>query len=125
MIVAHILLAQSDNPFGSVPAPVGITSVTDNGLVNFGSAIIMLLVVIAGVYSLFNFVLAGIAMISSEGDPQKMEKARQKIFMSVLGLVVIAASFIMAALAGLILFGPDNFDAFINPSISGPDDISN
>ena len=92
---------------------------TNGGLINFGSNIIRLLIVVAGIYALLNFVMAGLAYITSEGDAQKLEAARSKITNSILGLVIVAASFILAAVAGILLFG--NAGVFLAPQIFSPD----
>lgn len=115
--------------FGTVCNPVAVlrgigctndTASVDGtgGLLALGTGVIRLLIVAAGLFALFNFIFAGIQMITSEGDPKKMEAARSKIIMSVVGLAIVAASFMLAAVLGLLFFGDATI--FLTPKIYEP-----
>lgn len=54
-------------------------------------------------------VWGGIEWITSAGDKGKLEKARSRIFQSVIGMLVLATSFILVGFVSGLLFG-DNFD---------------
>jgi hypothetical protein len=58
----------------------------------------------AGIYAVLNLVLAGYGYISAGGDPKRIQDAGNKIWHSVLGLVVAAGSLVIAAVIGQILF---------------------
>lgn len=88
------------------------------GLITFISNIIRLAVVAAGIFAFLNLILAGFEYISSAGDTKKTAQALARINMSLIGLVIIVASFAVAAIIGLILFG--DAGAILNPRIYGP-----
>ncbi len=116
------LLAQTEPLFGSVTNPIasgyGDIGSEGAGLVGFLSNIIKLITVAGGIFAFFNLVLAGISYIGSQGDPQAIEKAQKKIYMSIVGMVIIASSYVLAALIGRILFG--SYTAILQPVIYGP-----
>jgi len=76
------------------------------------------LIVVAGIYALFNFILAGYSFLSAGDDPKKVESAWSKIYLSVIGLLFAAGSLILAAIFGQLIFG--NYSALINPAIPVP-----
>ncbi|OGD83782.1 hypothetical protein A2165_01200 [Candidatus Curtissbacteria bacterium RBG_13_40_7] len=98
------LIAQD---WGTVPPPPGIT--TDlSGLQQVITIFLRTLIVIAAIYAVLNIILAGYTYISAGGDPKKIQDATAKIWQSVLGLVVAAGAFALAAIIGQILFGDSN-----------------
>jgi hypothetical protein len=52
------------------------------------------------------------------GDSKKMTQAWDRIWQSLVGLVIIVASFVIAALVGLLFFGDAGF--ILSPRIYGP-----
>lgn len=88
------------------------------GLVFFISNVLRLAFVAAGVYSLFNFVVAGFQYMSAAGDQKVLQDSWNRIWNSLLGLIVIVVSFALAALFGYLLFGDAGF--ILNPKIYGP-----
>ncbi len=88
------------------------------GLISFFNNIIRLLIVIGGTWAFINLILAGYGFLSAGDDPKKMEAAWQKIWQSMLGLLIILGSFILAAIFGYLLFG--NPAAILQPKIYGP-----
>ncbi len=86
------------NPPGTVIQNIGQTG-------SFITAIVRFITVIAGLYALWQFVTGGLGYITSGGDKGKIQQASQQIMMSILGLAVIGASFILAAIIGRLLFG--------------------
>ncbi len=112
--------AQS-NIFGEIKPPEYIrqyNSEAGSGLIKLLNNILNLMVVGAGLFALVNFVLAGYGFISASGEPEKIQNAWAKIWQSLLGLVIVAGSFTLAAVFGKLIFG--RFDAIINPQIKGP-----
>jgi hypothetical protein len=80
--------------------------------------IIRLLTIGGGIYALINFVIAGIGFISAGGNPERIAAAWAKIYQSLIGLSVIALSFVFAGLLGILLYG--QWNAFLAPTITGP-----
>lgn len=96
------------------PAPGGKVA----GLVPFLNAIIKLLIVLAGLYAFLNLIIAGYGFMSAGGDPKAVEKAWAKIWQSLVGLLIIAGSFLLAAIFGWLLFKDPS--AILIPRIYGP-----
>jgi hypothetical protein len=97
----------STNPLGN-----------NNSMLTLLNNILRLLIVVGGVYALLNFVLAGFQFISAGGDPKKIEAAWGKIWQSIVGLLIIVASFALAGLLSKIMFG--DYKTILNPTIYGP-----
>ncbi len=106
--------AAAGDVVGIIDLPVGVPKevVQTTDII---SALIRFLIVIAGLFSLFQFITGGIAFISSGGDKGKITEAQNKIQMSIIGLVIITASFIIIALVSRILFG--SFTAILAPKL--------
>ena len=97
----------------------GATEVGENfGLINFFSNALRLLTVVAGLWGVLNLILAGYGFISSGGDQEKIQSAQSKIWNSLIGLIIIAASFTIAAIIGWIFFGDAGI--ILNPKVYGP-----
>lgn len=106
---------------GTVSPPPGVSrfgSLTGGGLVGFLNVILNLLVVIAGVYFLFNVVFAGFQFMSAGGDSKAVEAAWGKIWQSLIGLVIVAGAFLLAAVFGYLIFGDPR--AIIVPRVYAP-----
>lgn len=87
------------------------------GIVVFASNLLKLFAIIAGIWAMLNFVLAGYTLISSSSDTGAMQKVREQITMSAIGLALIAGAYIIAGLIGLFLFGDAGF--ILNPKLQG------
>ena len=105
---------------GTVNRPPGadVYGDIDPGLPTFIGNVIKTLIVVAGLYAVFNFVLAGYAFMSAGGDPKKIADAWAKIWQTILGLIIAAGAFVIAALVGLLLFR--DTDALLQLRIFGP-----
>jgi hypothetical protein len=105
---------------GTVAPPPGadVYGDVENGLPVFVSNIIKTLIVIAGLYAVFNFVLAGYSFMSAGGDPKKIADAWAKIWQTILGLTIAAGAFVIAAIVGALLFR--DFNALLQLRVFGP-----
>ncbi|MDO8551438.1 MAG: hypothetical protein Q7S03_02050 [bacterium] len=109
---------------GGVTPPPGVLnwmkgrSSPGAGLIDFFNALLQLLIVVAGLYTLINLIFAGYQFISAGGDPKAVEKAWAKIWQSLIGLLIVAASFLLAAIFGWLLFQDPG--AILNPKIITP-----
>lgn len=88
------------------------------GTGKFINLIFNLMIVGGGIYALFNIILAGYAFLSAGEDSKKIEAAWAKIWQSVIGLVFIAASFVLAAIFGQLIFGSPT--AILSPTLPTP-----
>jgi hypothetical protein len=102
------------NIIGTITPPASIPSnIIDTA--KFLKGIIVFIIVLAGLFAFWNFLIAGFSYITASGDKAKVEVAQQKITHALVGLVIIAASFIIAAIAGQVLFNDPYF--IISPKI--------
>ncbi len=104
------------NIFGPISNPLPkYTSNSGEGIFAFFSNVFKLVGTLAGIYMVFQIIMAGYGYISANGDPKKTEAAWTKIWQSVLGLVIIASAFIIASLV-------ERFTGIkiLNPTIYGP-----
>ncbi len=98
------------------PKPLqGFGDIESGGLGVLLNIILKILIIAGGIYALFNFILAGYGFLSASGDPKQISAATAKIYQTVIGLLIMAGSFVLAALFGWLIFGDP--DAIINPSI--------
>ncbi len=111
-------ITQADNIFGQIQPPEAISNKfgdVNTGPAKFLNLALQLLIVGAGIYALFNLVLAGYAFMSAGDDPKKMEGAWAKIWQTALGLIFVAGAFVMAAIFGLLIYG--DAGAILNPKL--------
>lgn len=115
-------IAQTGNTFGTIKPPTAVSTKfgTDPGagiglLLNL---VFNILIVFAGIYALFNFILAGYQFLSAGDDPKAIQSAWAKIYQSIIGLVFAAGSLLLAAIIGILIFGDGT--ALIRPVIPTP-----
>jgi hypothetical protein len=89
--------------------------VKGQGLFTFFSNLLKFAAVIAGLALIIQIIMAGYGFIMANGDSKKMTAAWDKIWQSLLGLLIVASAFILAGLAQR-LTGIDP----VNPIIYGP-----
>ena len=109
------------NPFGTISQPAhlrGFSSVQGGGIAQLLNIAFQTLIVVAGIYAVFNFLFAGYSFLSAGNDPKKITDAWAKIWQSILGLVVTAGAFVLAAIVGKLVFG--DYNALLNPTIPTP-----
>jgi len=113
-IIIPSIHAATDDIVGTLTAPSGIPSevTSTNPLLR---TIIIFLITLASLYSFIQFILGGFGIISAGGDSAKVETAQKQITNAIIGLVVIGASFLIAAIVGKLLFGRADF--IFNPEL--------
>jgi hypothetical protein len=111
------LFGSINNPLQTIN-PKGYGDLKDFGLINFVSNTVKLLMIGAGLFAFINLLLAGIQYLGSQGNTEATTQAWAKIYMSMIGLVVMVAAFALTGILGLLLFG--DATAILNPHIYGP-----
>lgn len=108
-----------DSLIGSVTSPLtgGYASVF-GGFGMLVTSILRLVFIGGGLLALFNFIVAGFQYMNAGGDSKALNSAWDKIWNSLLGLVIIVGSFALAAIVGQVLFHDALF--ILNPTIKGP-----
>jgi hypothetical protein len=74
------------------------------GLFLILSSLVKMVIAFAGIYVFINFILAGYQFIGAGGDPKNIAKASAKIYQSIIGLIITAGSFVIAAVIGQLLY---------------------
>jgi hypothetical protein len=108
----------AENIFGKIDQPdvlKNVGSVEEGGLGNIINLVLKVMIIGAGLYALFNLVLAGYAFMSAGDDPKKMAGAWAKIWQTLLGLVLAVGAFVLAAIFGYLIF--KDAGALLKPSI--------
>ena len=112
------------NFIGTINPPPGISNWIGSregdvpGLIPFFNALLKLIIVLAGLFSFLNIIIAGYQFMSAGGDPKKIGEATSKIWQSLMGLLLVAGSFVLAVIFGWLIFG--DASAIISPKIYGP-----
>jgi len=107
--------------FGPITPPPAIQQyglLEEEGLIRFLNNIVRLLIVAGGLFAFFNIILAGYGFMSAGDDPKAMGRASAKIWQSLIGLLFIAGSLVLAAIFGYLLF--KDATAILSPKIYGP-----
>lgn len=110
--------------FDTIQPPPGVNQygdyndLTKTGLMGFANNILKMLIVGAGLFAFINIIIAGYTFLSAGGDSKKVEQAWSRIWMSLLGLLFVAGSFVLAAIFGWLLFKDPT--AILAPEIFGP-----
>jgi len=108
----------SDLFFGDILAPPGIKAYGSQGsagLIILLNNIVRLAIFAGALISLINVIVSGIEYVGSAGNPDIIKKASSRIWISLLGLIIIAASIVLAAVIGLIFFNDPQ--AILSPTI--------
>ncbi|MDP2708765.1 MAG: hypothetical protein U1C50_04205 [Patescibacteria group bacterium] len=96
--------------FGTIDDPSKLTdgygklNDPNTGLISFINNLLGLVTTIAGIFVIVNFIIAGYLYLSSNGEPQKIIAAGNKILQSTIGIGVVAVVYIIAAVLGAILY---------------------
>lgn len=112
--------------FGCIGNPYNVLSPTSplnagnegQGLILILNSLVKFVIVLAGLYTFWNLIAAGYMFMSAGGDPKAIAKAWDKIWQSLIGLLLVAGSFILAGIFGYIIFG--DVTALISPRIYSP-----
>lgn len=104
--------------FGTISPPAAISKFGDvsaGGVGIFLNRILQVLIILAGVYALFNLVTAGYGFMSAGDDPKKVAGAWAKIWQTLLGLAFAAGALVLAGIFGQLIFGDATI--ILNPTI--------
>ncbi len=101
-----------------ISPPTGGYGGAATGIVPLLTNILRLAFAAAGVFALVNFIIAGYQYMNAGGDAKALSAAWNRIWHTLLGLVVLVLSFAFASLVGYVMFGDAGF--ILNPKVYGP-----
>ncbi len=110
------------NPYrpAGINVPTYSGSTQGQGLIIILTNLVRLAMVLAGIYTLINIILAGYGFLSAGGDPKAIQKSQERIWRSVLGLVIVVGSIVLASVIGYILYGSSGWNLLISPRLYSP-----
>lgn len=110
--------------FGNIKSPLDVLAPNAYFGSKEGAGLFMLLnnlikfsIVIAGLYSFISIILAGYTFLSSP-ESKDIAKAWARIYQAMYGLLIVAGSFVLAAIFGWLIFG--DATALLVPKLYGP-----
>lgn len=78
-------------------------SPASNLLATILSTVIGVFTIVAGIYFLLQFLIAGLDWIGSSGNPEKLKNAQSKITNALIGLIIVVIAYAITSLVGKIL----------------------
>lgn len=72
-----------------------------------GVGIVAIVFFIAGAYFLLNVLKGGMILMSSDGDPKKVGEARDSIYNSFVGILIVIFAYWIVQIVGMLLALPD------------------
>lgn len=106
---------------GEIAVPKGVDLINADaggniGIILFLSNMIRFIIILGGLWTLLNIVFAAFAYFTGGGKPDSHAKAKDRFTMSVIGLLLMIASYTIAALIGLVFYGDATY--IITPTIT-------
>ena len=98
------------NPNGYATDPSGLIMLISN-LVKF-------FIVLGGLFTFVNFLLAGFQYITLGDKPDELSRIHAKLYMSIIGLVVMVGAVVLTGVISYLLYGDPSF--ILNPTFYGP-----
>lgn len=113
----------NENPFGTIEAPAAIEKYGElggsgPGLTGLLSNIMVMVIIIGGIWALFNIMSFGFEVISSGGDAKKLTEAGTKLTNTFMGILIMVAAPLLAAMIGQFFFGDPMY--ILNPVLPTP-----
>ncbi len=116
LLATKLTLAQDAIGTLEPPSSTIVTRPEDLGPKLFTN-VVYFLTALAGIWTFLQLILGGLGYITGGGDQKKVAESQQKIVNSLIGIVIVASSFIIANLAGSLLFGPGF--SILSPTFKG------
>ena len=106
-----------DSTIGKIGTPPGVAEqIAKSGvepnevaILFFLSSLIKVANVIAGIWVAFNVVFAAFDYLGGQGSAEAHKKVRERITMSVLGLLLLVVAYVATAMISLLLFGDASY----------------
>ena len=101
---------------GKVSPPIqaqAFKGTPEQGIIKLINVALQAVLIIAGLFTLINFIQAGYGYIMAGGDSKKVAEANSRITYTAVGLIIIVLTPLLAAVIGIAIFG--QWDALLNP----------
>jgi len=85
------------------------------GIVLFASRLLRIATILAGIWVMANFILAGIDFITNAGNTETMGKVKDRLTYSLIGIILVVSAYTVAGIIGLVFFGDAGF--ILNPDL--------
>lgn len=115
--------------FGRVMIPFSILrlnseagSLENIGVFAFANTLLLLFFSICVIWFMFNLIYTGYLYLASPSDAKVLEKFKEALFYPAVGMVVLAASFLIVSLIGSFVYGNPNF--ILQPSLPTATDFA-
>ncbi len=119
-MIKNVLADSVSDVLGKVTPPInapGFSSGTpEEGIVRMINVVLQAVLIVAGLFTLANFILAGYHYIIAGGDSKKVSEANLSLTYTVVGLVLIIVTPLLAAIIGIVVF--KKWDAILNPQFT-------
>lgn len=118
VVFPSIALAQITNPAIGNLGNSAAAAETGSTFTRYFVTIWRALIFLGGLALLFNLINGAIDWITAAGDSGKIQKGRDKILQSVIGMIILASSFVFVSFISQLLFNFDLLNLTI-PTASG------
>lgn len=111
-VIGEVTPPASVDAFNQVASGSSIEGI---GIIVFANVLIRLLTIIAGIIVMFNFIRAGWMFLVAGDNTKATGEVKDLLTYSIIGLVIIAVTYTIAGLIGLIFFNDPRF--ILNPEL--------
>ena len=112
----RILADSVQDVIGKVSPPIeaqAFTGTPEQGIIKLINVALQAVLIIAGLFTLINFIVAGYGYMMAGGDRKKVAEANLRMTYTAVGLIIIVFTPLLAAIIGVAIFG--QWDALLNP----------
>lgn len=103
-------------PFGNLPLDIGEAAKRFNRII---SAIIGVMTIAAGLWFMFQFIIAGFSWITAGGNKEAVSSAQERMRNAFIGLVIVVAAWaiigVIGSLLGLDILHPERLIPLLGP----------
>lgn len=108
-----------EDVFGRITPPVGTPQFADgqeiDAVVKILNVALNLVMIVGGMFALFNFIWAGFTYMNAHGDPKRISEVNLRLLFTVIGITVLVLAPVGAAVIGIIVF--KDATAILRPKI--------
>ena len=107
LLAPSMVIAQITNPVTGSLGDDAEKAASGETFVSYFVSLWNTIISVGGIIVLVNFLWGALEWITAGGDASKIEKARNKIVQSVIGLLILVSSFVIIGFISELFFGED------------------